>query len=144
MPHPRSSGRVRQVGPPSPFREISVADVGPDIDPGALHAPPRLGVPVEGERDPRAERQHVRSHRRELVVGHLDQADVALAEHLHQAHRDHREIHDGQIHIQRRDERHQVEALVRPVQMRQVEHDHVDGRTQQRARSCATPSSFVR
>ena len=31
----------------------------------------------------------------------------------------------------RRDERHQVEALVRPVQMRQIEDDHVDRRTQQ-------------
>ena len=30
-----------------------VADVRPDVDPRALHAPSRLGVPVEGERDAR-------------------------------------------------------------------------------------------
>ena len=47
------------------------------------------------------ERQHVRPHRRELLVRYLHQIDAALAEQLHQAHRNQREIDDREIHIQR-------------------------------------------
>ena len=73
---------MRQVGPPSPFFEISSPAVDDDVDTGSLHAPSRLRVSVERKRTARAEREHVRPLGRELLVRHLDDLDPAFGEQV--------------------------------------------------------------
>ena len=58
-----------------------------DVDARALHAPPRLVVPLERERAARAEREDVRPLRLELLVGDLDDVDPPLGEEPHEPHR---------------------------------------------------------
>ena len=98
-----------------------VASVGDDLDAGALHPATRLVVPLERERPSRTEREHVGAHRLELLVGHLDDLDPPLGEQLHQPHRREPGIDDGEIAVERRDQRHQVHHLGGADPVRQVE-----------------------
>ena len=49
----------------------------------------------------RAEREHVRAHRLELVVRHLDDLDPALVQELHQPHRREPRIDECEILVER-------------------------------------------
>ncbi len=105
-----------------------LALVDPDVDAGALHPPAGLVVAGEREPDPRAEREHVRAHRLELLVRDLDELDPALAEQLDEANRHQRQVDGGQISIQGREERHEVHDLAGAVVVGQVERYDVDAR----------------
>ena len=103
---------ARQAGRPAvaEARDV-VAAVGDDLDTGPLHAAARLVVSLERERPPRAEREHVRAHRLELLVGHLDDVDPPLREQLHHPHGSKARVDDGEIAVEWRDQRHQVHHL---------------------------------
>src|SRR5262245_30514827 len=63
-----------------------LAAVHDDIHACALHALAGLGVPVERERSPRPQCEHIRALRLELVVGNLDDPDTPLGEQLEETY----------------------------------------------------------
>src|ERR671936_2766535 len=63
-----------------------VAAIDEDLDAGRLHPPPGLLVALERQRDPRREREHVRAHRLELLVGNFHDLDPPRLEQLRQTH----------------------------------------------------------
>ena len=75
---PRSSGRVRHVGPAVALARELLARVDAHVDARRFEAPPRLRVAVERERDAWPEGEDVAAHRLELLVGHLDELEAAL------------------------------------------------------------------
>ena len=103
-----------------------VAGVDADLHARALHAAPRLGVAVERERPARAEREHVRPLRLELLVRHLDDVDAALGQERQQPDRREAWVDEREIRVERRDEGEQVQDLAGAVPVRQVERQHVD------------------
>jgi selenide, water dikinase len=105
-----------------------LALVHPNVDSGALHPPARLVVARQGDRDPRTEREHVRAHRLELLVGSLDQLDPALIEELDEANRHERQVDDSQVDVERREKRHEVHDLAWAVIVGQVEGHDLDSR----------------
>ena len=70
---PRQAGRAAVA-----LARDLVAAVGQHLDACGLHPASRLVVPLERERMTRAEREHVRAHRLELLVRDLDELDPAL------------------------------------------------------------------
>src|SRR5205085_9817457 len=108
-------------------REL-LAAVDPNLDARGLEAPPRLRVPVEGERHPRAEREHVAAERGVLLVRDLHELDSALLEKLEQPNRRERRVDEREVAVERADEREQVEHLARPAAVREIEREVVDVR----------------
>ncbi len=74
------------------------------------------------------ESEHVRALRLELLVRHLDDLDLALLEQVEQPHGRDTRVHEGEVAVERGDERHEVQDLAAPVPVREVEVDHVDTR----------------
>jgi hypothetical protein len=94
--------------------------VGQDLDAGGFHPGAGLGVAREGQGPSWSEREHVRSQGRELLLGHLDDADAARLEQLDEPHRHHPQVADRQVGVQHRQERHEVQTFRGPVEVRQV------------------------
>ena len=69
--------------------------------PARLQPPARLVVSLQRERSARAEGEHVRAHRLELVVRHLHDLDPPLGEQLHQPHRGDPRIHERKVTVER-------------------------------------------
>jgi hypothetical protein len=105
-------------------REL-LAAVDADVHAGPLHPPPRFRIAVEGERDAGSERERVRPGR-EFVLRNLDELDLELAKELDQPHGHERRVADGEIDVERRDHRQQVQQLVPSAVVRQIERQHVD------------------
>ena len=92
---------------------------------------------------PRAEREHVRAHRLELLVRNLDDLDPALVQKLHQPHGREPRVDEREILVERGDQAHQVHHLGAAVPVRQVVGEHL-GVGEERRASCSTPAAFVR
>ena len=112
-----------------------VTAVDANFDARALEAPTGLVVPLERERHPGRERQHVGPHRLELGVGHLDELDASLSQQLDEANRHEGRVRDGEVVVERGQEGEQMEYLPGPAEVRKVERDHLDPR--QRIRELA-------
>src|SRR5437899_2552301 len=59
-----------------------LAAIDRDVDAGTFEPPARLDVPVPNQCASRRQREHVRAHAVELLVGHLDELDPTLDEQL--------------------------------------------------------------
>jgi selenide, water dikinase len=103
-----------------------VACVDADVDTGPFHSPPRLVVALERHRGAGTEGEHVRPHRLELLVRHLDELEGALAKEFDEPHRQERQVDDCEVRVERREERHEMEDLGAAVVVREVDADHLD------------------
>ena len=88
---------MRQVGPPSPRREISSPSYSSTSIAGGLEPLPGHVVAGEGESAAAREAEDVRAHRLELLVRHLDDADAARVEQLHERDRHERRVRDDEL-----------------------------------------------
>src|SRR5262249_20044758 len=114
----RAAGALPELG----------ACVRGDVNASRLQASAGLRVAFGDERDARREREHVRSHRVELLVRHIDRLDAVLGEELHEAHRRESRVHDREVLVEHAQHRHQMEDRAGAVVVRQVDGDHLDGR----------------
>jgi hypothetical protein len=76
-----------------------------DLAAGRRERRSRLQVPVGHDDDTGPHGQHIAAERREFLVGHLDQPDPKLAEERPQPDRQERQVDDGQVVGDRRDDR---------------------------------------
>jgi hypothetical protein len=108
---------VRQVGPPSPFNEISVPTYVRTCTPSAFIRRRVSGFPSSEDRS-RSERKDVRALGREFLLRNFDQPDASGVQQFHQSNRDERGEHQREIVVDGGDERHEVHAGLRPLGMR--------------------------
>jgi len=101
----------------------------------ALECGARLRIACQHHALAWAEREHVGSHRRELLVGNFDETVPSLDKFFDKRHRQERGIDDREVAIDGADERHQMKHVARPAPVGKRHHDQVvDGIAQQRAK----------
>ena len=113
-------GRVRQVGPPPPLRPISAASKAWTSHPAASSARRVRGF-RRRRPDPGPDRQDVAAERRELLLGDGDKPDPQLTQQFPEAGRQERHVDHSEVVGDRRDDRQEVEQLLGPVPVGQVE-----------------------
>src|ERR671910_981367 len=125
----RAQERPRETSRPAvALARDLLAAVDAHVDSRGLHPPPRLGIAAERERDARTEGEDVWPHRLELVVRNLDELDASLRQQLDEPHRHERGVGHGDVDVEERKKRHEVEHLTRTAEMWKIEHDDVDVR----------------
>ena len=100
----RARGRVRQVGPPPPFRLISLPSYTRTCAPSLSSAVRVFGLPLSITHSPWTQRQHVRPHRLELLVRNVDKPIAAIQQSLPEGTRHQARIHDGKVAVDRADQ----------------------------------------
>jgi hypothetical protein len=107
-------GRVRQVGPPDPFLQISSPEKTATCAPACSRRLRVTGLPssMRQRRGPRARTFHAL----ELLVRHFDEAESARQQKLPERDRQQGRVDQRQVAIDRAEDRHQVETSAGPRQ----------------------------
>src|SRR5205807_10518828 len=100
--------------------------VGTDSTVGVLESFLRDGITIEHDAVPRAHRQDIRGHPVELPVRNLDEVEAEFFQSHVTASRQKPWIDDSQILVDEADQRHQVEASLRSLVVRERDGLHLD------------------
>src|SRR6185436_4278840 len=112
----RAHERTRQAGGTAGALHADLgAAVFHDGRPGTFERSSGARVARQHHALPRREGQHVGPHRLELLVRSVDEADAASRELFVEGHREEARVYDGQVAIDRADERHQVHHVAGPL-----------------------------
>src|SRR5438552_16349970 len=109
-----SNQRPSKAGRPTrAFHADLITHVLGDPGAGALESAPRPRISREHDALTWTEREHVRSHRVELVFRHLDELEAEIDQALAKWNGQQRRIDDGEVTIDRADKRHQMQHVAR-------------------------------
>src|SRR5947208_486485 len=100
--------------------------VGTDSTAGVLESFLRDGISLEHDAVPRAYRQDIRGHPVELPVRNLDEVEPEFFQSHMEAGRQKPRIDDSQILVDEADQRHQMEASLRSLIVRERDGFHLD------------------
>src|SRR5438309_2187578 len=100
--------------------------VGTDSTAGVLESFLRDGISLEHDAVPRAYREDIRSHRVELPVRNLDEIEPESFQSHVKGGRQKPRIDDSQILVDEADQRHQMEASLRSLVVRERDGFHLD------------------
>src|SRR2546422_4528574 len=125
----RSEDRSRQAGRSAFGLERNFfPSIGPDATPGGLEALLSDRVPFEDDAIAGRNREHVRRHPVEFLVRDFDEFESAIVEGFPERDREEAWVHHCEVVIDDADERHQMEARLRALEVRQRDglHFHAD------------------
>src|SRR5438552_3085532 len=100
--------------------------VGTDSTAGDLESFLRDGISLEHDAVPRAYRQDIRGHPVELPVRHFDEIEPEFFQSHVKGGRQKPRIDDSQIFVDQADQRHQMEASLRSLVVRERDGLHLD------------------
>src|SRR5438552_190688 len=100
--------------------------VGTDSTAGVLESFLRDGISLEHDAVPRAYRQDIRGHPVELPVRNLDEIEPEFFQSHMKGGRQKPRIDDSQILVDEADQRHQMEASLRSLVVRERDGFHLD------------------
>src|SRR5438132_3210642 len=100
--------------------------VGTDSTAGVLESFLRDGITLEHDAVPQAHRQYIRGHPVELPVRHLDEVEPEFFQSHVKGGRQKPRIDDSQILVDEADQRHQMEASLRSLVVRERDGFYLD------------------
>jgi hypothetical protein len=120
-PRLAASNRLRQAGRPT-LAEVEFARlVDVHLAAGLLESSSRPRRGIRHHDDSRSNGEHIAALELELVGIAMEPADAALVQSLEQGHRTERFVDEHKVVCDERDDAEQVEQVLRPVMVRQVE-----------------------